>query len=81
MAIYRRKPTDVDAEQFTAVSNPPRGVRWSAASEMYVVTTLQGMDVGVRIGEWIVREPSREDRYYPIADAEFRRIYEPTSVE
>ena len=75
MATYRRKPTTVDAEQFTDIENPPRGVELS--SGMHVVTTLQGMKVGVRLGEWIVREPASPDRYYPIADAEFRRIYEP----
>ena len=81
MAIYRRKPTEVDAEQFTSVSSPPRGVRWSATSEMYLVTTLQGMEVGVRIGEWIVREPANPERFYPIADVEFQRIYEPTNQQ
>lgn len=79
MAIYMRKPTSVDAEQFTDIDNPPRGVTLSHLSGMHEVVTLQGMKVGVRIGEWIVREPSCDDRYYPIADAEFRRIYEPVN--
>ena len=79
MAIYRRKPTMVDAEQFTDVARPPRGVTFGHLSGMHEVVTLQGMKVGVRLGEWIVREPSNPDRFYPIADAEFHRIYEPTS--
>lgn len=77
MAIYRRKPTTVDAEQFTDATNPPRGVSPHAYLD-FSVTTLQGMNVGVRVGEWIVREPSNPERFYPIADAEFRKIYEPT---
>ena len=76
MALYRRKPTTVDAEQFTDAANPPRGVAFGHLSGMHEVVTLQGMKVGVRLGEWIVRENSNPERYYPIADAEFRRIYE-----
>lgn len=80
MALYTRKPTTVDAEQFTDPRNPPRGVSPHAYLD-FAVTTLQGVKVGVRVGEWIVREAANPERFYPIADDEFRRIYEPTSVE
>ena len=80
MPTYRRKPTTVDAEQFTDARQPPRGVtvKWWDSSmtkwRAYVVT-MQGAEVPVGVGEWIVKEASG-DGYYPIADAEFRRIYE-----
>jgi hypothetical protein len=41
------------------------------------VRTMQGREVPVSVGEWIIKEASGEG-YYPIADEEFRRIYEPT---
>ena len=76
MPMFRRKPTTVDAEQFTDITKPPRGVLWSEPSGMYVVITLQGMRVGVRLGEWIVKENGWPDRYYPVADSVFRETYE-----
>ncbi len=39
------------------------------------VTTLQGEDVHVRPGEWIVTERGG-GRHYPIARDEFERLYE-----
>ena len=77
MPIYRRKPTTVQAEQFTDYTRPCAGVkiRYDRPSPTAYVTTMQGQDVDVKIGEWIAKEASG-DGYYPIADAEFRRIYE-----
>ena len=75
--MFRRKPTTVDAEQFTDISSPPRGVTFSHLSGTHEVVTLQGMKVCVRLGEWIVREAANPERFYPIADDEFRRVYEP----
>lgn len=84
MPIFRRKPTKVDAEQFTDTQKPPRGVIFvndvldndRFVNGSHVVLTLQGQTVGVKLGEWIVREPSHPERFYPIADEEFRRIYD-----
>jgi len=77
MPMFRRKPTTVDAEQFTDIANPPRGVTFCHLSGMHEVVTLQGVKVGVLLGEWIVRESTCPERFYPIQDDEFRRIYEP----
>lgn len=80
MARYLRKPTEVDAEQFTEEWNPPRGVLvahlGSGHFEHYVVTA-QDRHVKVDVGEWIVREPTASGCFYPVADAEFRLLYEP----
>lgn len=81
MPLYRRKPTTVDAEQFTNARQPPRGVtvKWWDSSMMNwraFVVTMQGREVPVSIGEWIVAE-SDGQHFYPIDDFEFRRIYEP----
>jgi hypothetical protein len=77
MPLYRRKPTTVDAEQFTR-DHTPRGVQ----NEKFIdgetgpfVVTMQKQRVPVSYGEWIVKEASG-DGYYPIADEEFQRIYE-----
>jgi len=78
---FRRKPTTVQAEQFTDYTRPCAGVKIGqddrTSPHAYVIT-MQGRKVEVSIGEWIVAEPDGE-HYYPIADAEFRRIYEPAN--
>lgn len=51
------------------------------------VKTLQGEEVEVKQGEWIVKEPQQlteklgEDRYYPIADEYFKENYMPYQDE
>lgn len=57
----------------SATYNKEQGSLWS--SHQHVVT-MQGREVPVEPGEWIVKEPDGV-HYYPIADDEFRRIYEP----
>ena len=61
MATYRRKPTTVEAQQFTDYTRPCNGVRivylLGRPSPSAVVTTMQGRDVEVDRGEWIVAEP------------------------
>jgi len=79
MARFRRKPTEVEAEQFLDKDNPPSGVYKSAAFPTHVVKTLQGVETPVAVGEWIVKETSGPG-HYPVADVEFRRIYEPTTM-
>jgi hypothetical protein len=80
MAIYKRKPSEpIDAEQFTDQWNPPRGVtecKASAGETYFTVTTMQGQNVRVHPGEWIVAERCGGERYYPIAPDEFERLYE-----
>jgi hypothetical protein len=84
MGIYRRKPTTVDAEQFTDPRNPPRGVTvkwWSASMNEWraFVVTMQGVEVSVKVGEWIVAEPDGE-HFYPIAAEQFAKVYEPADA-
>ena len=74
MPLYMRKPSVVDAKQWRDLDKPPRGVRWTGAQ--HVVTTMQGRDVPVSIYEWIVAEADGL-HFYPIADSEFARIYQP----
>lgn len=77
MPLYRRKPTVVDAEQFTDPDNPPRGVIFFGrlALEPFMVVTMQGRSVPVDVGEWIVAEDDGV-HFYPIDDEVFRKLYE-----
>lgn len=79
MPRYMRKPSEVDAEQFTDLHCPPRGVHegQEGGSLYHYVVTAQDRLVRVGVGEWIVREPSASGCFYPVCDAEFRRLYEP----
>lgn len=74
MPIFRSKPKTIDAEQFRDPTNPPRGVQEDDPGKFYV-TTMQGVNVPVKVGEWIVLE--RDGKHcYPIADGEFQKLYE-----
>lgn len=76
MPIFERKTTTCDAEQFVDMVNPPRGVLVDDDNERFYVVTLQGQEVEVKPGEWIVAEHDGF-HFYPIADEEFKRIYKP----
>lgn len=76
MARFRKRPVEVDAEQFTDPNNPPRGVNVFTPGRFYV-TTKQGENVFVKEGEWIIAENDPPGRFYPCDPAEFARIYEP----
>ncbi len=71
---FRSKPKIIDAEQFVDVNNTPCGVVRKMVGSFFV-TTIQGQDVPVNLGEWIVREPDGI-HFYPIADEVFRKNYE-----
>ena len=80
MPRYMRKPTEVDAEQFTDATSPPRGVLTGYGQghvRYFYVVTAQDRHVYVSPGEWIIREPSASGCFYPVADKEFRDAYEP----
>lgn len=94
MPRFQNKPRLIEANQFLGEPGVP-GVeeRWEMVeptdappgfqneaylARLYFVTTMQGQKVTVKPGEWIVLESDRV-HYYPIADAEFRRLYEPVT--
>lgn len=75
MAKYRAIARKViEAEQWTDFDRPPTGVYMKGVH--HVVKTIQGQEVPVRVGEWIVKEASGAG-HYPIEEAEFKRLYEP----
>lgn len=78
---YRSKPSEVSAYQLTeamvAKGNPlPPGVmRHHQFDNLCFITTVQGQDVEVKPGEWIVQEADGI-HHYPVADDVFDRKYE-----
>lgn len=75
--LYRRRPQPpVRAYQFMGEGGPTEGVYPDGSGRPSVIT-IQGQLVPVCPGEWVVTEPSNPNRHYPIADSEFRRLYEP----
>lgn len=79
MPRFMRKPTEVDAEQFTDYDEPPRGVLIGSdapGERFHYVVTAQDRLVRVDVGEWIVRERSASGCFYPVRDEEFRALYE-----
>jgi hypothetical protein len=75
---FRKRPVVIDAEQFTDPAHPPRGVYEGTGrfGMPFFVTTIQQQPVEVKVGEWIIAE-SDGVHYYPCADSEFQRLYEP----
>lgn len=77
MPTFRRKPIvnqEIHATQWFSEMANVAGVKIDDDGNPYV-TTIQGRKVEVSDGEWIVRE-SDGIHYYPIADAEFKKLYE-----
>lgn len=70
----------IEAEQFTSEDSLPPGVKFNDSLGHYV-TTMQGRNVCVSVGEWIVKDGAEPGRYYPIDDAEFQDAYEPAPAD
>lgn len=73
----------IEAEQFIPPNQIPRGVYdirnvSKVADPIYIgrVLTIQGQEVTVHSGEWIVTESSDDTRHYPIDDLVFQKKYE-----
>lgn len=66
----------IEAEQFKDDNSLPPGVKFNDSLGHHV-TTMQGWNVCVSVGEWIVKDGKEPGRYYPIDDDEFQRTYEP----
>jgi hypothetical protein len=83
MAKYRKKPIEVEAMQFTKktkdqVYNFVRGncfVNYEGDNPILVVQTIHGEDATVRLGDWVVKEPS-VGHYYPVKPDIFKMTYE-----
>ncbi len=69
MPLFKSKPKIIDAVQFKDVKRPTRGVFFCVDQPM--VKTIQGIDIPVRLGEWIVDEGDGI-HFYPIADEVFK---------
>lgn len=86
MALYRRKPTTIEAVQFhMPVERPTRpgpdatvkGVHWydwGSKQQHPSCITMHGR-VEVRDGDWILPEPDGV-HYYPVAEGIFEATYE-----
>jgi hypothetical protein len=73
---FRRIPTIIEAEQFHHPATAPRGVRTEEDGRAYVITAHE-QKVYLEPGDWIVPEPGKEDRYYPIKPNIFEATYKP----
>ncbi len=71
--IFHSKPRRIDAELFSDVTRPPRGVHGQADGTFYVVT-IQNRVTVVGLGEWIVDEGDGK-HFYPITDAKLKECY------
>ncbi len=74
---FRSKSVEVEANQFLRHSEAPLGVRGREDGSSFVVT-IQGEEVDVHPGEWIILEdpPGDGTRAYPCAPDVFERKYE-----
>lgn len=78
MSYYRQKSLHIVKASLYAEGRPiPDGVKFKTLNGVQIayVVTLQGTEVPVQFGEWIVTERGG-DRHYPIENSEFERLYE-----
>ena len=79
MAQYQRRPNTFipfEANQLVDGEALPQGAKQREDGSVYV-TTIQGRDVDVSPGEWVIQEPDGE-HYYPCSDEIFQERYEPS---
>ena len=79
MARWQRRPNtfiSFEANQYLG-DGPVLGMRSREDGSVYV-QTIQGRDVDVSPGEWIIQEPDGE-HFYPCSDSVFRERYERSS--
>jgi hypothetical protein len=86
MARFRKRPIEVDAEQWRPGTHMP-GVAFEAVESdkpsdalnfavRAYVTTIHGQRAYLDPGDWVIAEPVA-GRFYPCKPDEFARIYEP----
>lgn len=77
---YRSKTVIVEANRFEHPATSPIGVRTREDGTAYVVT-IQGQEVDVNSGEYVILEdpPGDGTRAYPCAADVFERRYEPAA--
>lgn len=78
MATFQRRPGTVipfEANRYEREGELVQGMMSREDGTVYV-RTLQGRDVDVSPGEWIVQETDGV-HYYPCADSVFQERYEP----
>lgn len=73
MTVYRRKPLEIEAEQYKEDGDPVNGVlydEWGA-----FVITIHDQVVYLEDGDWVIQEPDGE-HYYPCKPDIFADQYE-----
>ncbi len=81
MAKYRKKPVEVEAEQYVKYGGLVKGMCNSrtcflgTCNEPHVHTIHDNQLVLLEIGDWIIPEPDGE-HYYPCKPDIFERTYE-----
>ena len=75
---YQNKPVTIEANRFEHPATSPIGVFTRENGTAYVVT-IQGQEVDVKPGEYIILEdpPGDGTRAYPCAADVFERRYQP----
>ena len=71
---FRKRPIEVEAEQFLHPATSPRGVFTEEDGRAYVIT-IHLQKVYLESGDWILPEPDGE-HFYPVKDDIFRATYE-----
>lgn len=78
MALFQRKRTVTEAQQYHGPSNPPKGVFFEGLAP-YVIT-VHGQRVYIDLGDWIIPEKDGV-HYYPCKPDIFDETYEPIVEE
>jgi hypothetical protein len=75
MAKIQKIPKVIKAFQLISGEPWPPGVAWNEKTRQIYVTTIQGVDVPIQYGEWVMPEGDGI-HFYPCADSILRSTYE-----
>lgn len=76
MAKFRRKPIEINVEQFWPSKRPwPKGVTYSSEGGFTVYNILHRSYIKIQPGDWIRQDDMKD--VYPIADKIIKEEYEP----
>lgn len=75
MPKFRKKPTVIEANQFQHPATGALGTCTEEDGRAYVVTAHE-QKVYLEPGDWIVAEPGKPNRFYPIKPDIFAETYE-----
>lgn len=82
MSKFRKKPVEIDAEQYTKLGKLIRGMCNSRScfaegnNKPHIHEGAKKEIINLKVGDWVFSQDG-DDRFYALSDEAFKSIYEP----